>query len=247
MPGQPDYRFASAPVVTSESIAIAIPIARGDRADVVVFRRVKRKWLQDFIPSGFGVAFVALAKTSDDSLILAVGRADTTERVDKNSVFMYSRSRSAAAQWTSSGRRVRGGILGVFRFDMVAGDSGLTLTWRVGSEARALLIAPGRTALPVSIAPRALYIHFEHAAGGMKFWVIDGQDLLARQNIRVVHHDGSGVETIYDGPTPFAGSFEVAEWGGDLILLGGVSSDLPNAPTVVAHLIRIPIRCGRNP
>jgi hypothetical protein len=143
-----DYKSYSASklVLSRHRIIVAIPYYDSVEGGVEVFQRSPSGiWTSTEMRSRS--AYVALDTTVRGDLLLGIVRADTTERTDSNSLFLYLQSRDSTT-WSKPHRIVRGGNEPVkdLTLDWLGGE--LFASWIVsgmridGTEARTLRLYP---------------------------------------------------------------------------------------------------------
>lgn len=250
--GAPRSISASSLVKVGQGYALAVPINREDRRDVLVVEWTSTE-LRSHIVATKMAGYLALAATSAGDLVLGVVRPDTTEREDENSLFVYQRSANSNS-WRALPRLVRG--LGQpVRDPSIDLNDGVVVTWSSSSvtgepNARALVARSlaGELPSPLILAGGVDQV-FETSRESQPVWIISLRPTSASgSRLRIVVRSADGVSQVSDLPNPFHRPFAGA-WLGSrrLLLTSGVAGGSPTEPPVTSRVLSIDFRCGAAP
>lgn len=122
-----EFRYAetSDPVIAGDSIVWGVPVSlRDGPSRGLVYVRHRDRWSVEYLPTSAIVAVVP-AWSPASGLVAAVIRGDTTERGDRNSLFLFRHD----PVWRLSQRISRGAVEGAYSAQWATGRGGLVLGW----------------------------------------------------------------------------------------------------------------------
>ena len=250
--GRPRSIAASALVRSAQGFALAVPIDRDERRDVMIVEWDGESITREVVETK-AAAYVALAATSGNDLLLGVVRPDTTEREDENSLFVYRRN-AATRSWEALPRTVRGEGQPVRDPSISVGAAGVVVSWRVtpkidSTEARALITQSLTAAIS---KPLILGRGVEHVLDVARMerllWVIASRPTShVGSRLRVIAVSGAHTSTVAALASPFSSTMAGVWLGGSLLLTGGVLGATASALPVESHVMSIDVRCRAAP
>jgi hypothetical protein len=247
-------RFSGLATGGDGRVRLAAVVRRDWQRRVVLFSRDGGRWTAPAYDLGLA-EFAAISAASSLDL-LAVARPDTTVRVDRNSLFLYTKA-PADTLWTSHPRLWRGGGDPVHQPVFAGEASRPLLIWPTGpmfrsSSVWALSLAtiPDSAATPI---PIPAYVSDLVASSLGDAGLIATYDRGGpTREIRVFeYHEPLRVNQVLAKPTEYRGIFGAALTPDRVVLVASKAGQPPRDPAVISMLEtyawRCPIADARSP
>jgi hypothetical protein len=228
-------------------VLLAIPATHDHERRVVVFARDSGRWSAR--SHYFGTANYVAVASSPSRDILAVVRLDTTERADRNSLFIYSKLPSDSA-WSQGYRLVRG-LEHPVRDPILRTDGDLLrLSWRslsVDQRERTgmfvTLNAMGDSITSPATFARDVQLLYYSARGPHGVWVTSDYGSPA-STLRFVERAGSAPPTpAREVPTTYRGLVGLAVTKRFAVVIASQVGSLAGDPAVISIIQSHPWRC----
>ncbi|HEX7052284.1 MAG TPA: hypothetical protein VF188_18910 [Longimicrobiales bacterium] len=241
--------FSGSTLVRSgDRLAWTLVAAAGpeDERRVLVYERVAGRWSYQIVPT-FSANYAEPAYSRSGELVLAVVEADTTRRVDGNSLFLYARQ----PVWRQWRKLVTGYGAPVHHPKLSLSPRGDLLTWWSRVEGRREVRArfgaiDGGTRRVIEVDPDVAQFALVSLADGRRVWVtdhvVDGQPV---RELRFVGEAADSLLAFGDIPNPYDGKFAATTPApSELLLAGPARGRTDHDPVVRSLLLRLRIDCG---
>lgn len=244
--------FASKLVLRKDMLYLLAPMRSTPGKDgIALFMRRKGKWTVSEHAMG-RVAYVSLDTTRTGRLVVGIVQADTTEREDSNSFFLYEVD-STGTLWKPLGRRAKGGNTPVHDptlewagLDLVAGWTSPSRERR-GVDVSIVLGATEKLSGPLRIFSPDPLQFFTRTLSSLAAPIIVTASQASVGRIQLGSISRGTYRELDSFPSPFMGAINVTSRGNSIFLNGPVPSFKKRTPVVTSLQLRFDIVCEIRP